>query len=137
MKATYKSDESRVAPATVNRDLATLRRLLRLACEWQVISRVPRIRMLPGERTREFVLSHKAEADYLEKAPQPLRDVALLSIDTGLRIGEALALECRDVHLDPVGDPEFGYLRVRDGKSKKAWRNALDGPGSVHAGESG
>lgn len=113
----------RVAPATVNRQLATLRRLLRLAYEWQVIDRVPRIRMLPGERNREFVLSHKAENDYLEKAPQPLSDVALLILDTGLRIGEALALECRDVHLEPVGDAEFGYLRVRDGKSRFARRN--------------
>src|SRR5215471_4047800 len=54
-----------VAPATVNRQLATLRRLMRLAYEWQVINRVPRIRMLPGERNREFVLSHKQETNYL------------------------------------------------------------------------
>src|SRR6516225_11618945 len=61
-----------VAPATVNRQLATLRRLLRLAYEWKVINRVPRIRMLPGERNREFVLSHKQESNYLRSAPQPL-----------------------------------------------------------------
>ena len=112
-----------VAPATVNRQLATLRRLLRLAYEWQVINRVPRIRMLPGERNREFVLSHKGEADYLKGAPQPLRDVALLTLETGLRVGEAVALEVSDVHLDPVGDAMFGYVRVRVGKSKNARRN--------------
>ena len=35
-------------PASVNRELATLRRMLRLAQEWKVIDRVPRIRMLEG-----------------------------------------------------------------------------------------
>ena len=112
-----------VAPATVNRQLATLRRLLRLAYEWQVINRVPRIRMLPGERNREFVLSHKCEADYLKGAPQPLRDVALLTLETGLRVGEAVALEVSDVHLDPVGDAMFGYVRVPRWESKNARRN--------------
>lgn len=114
---------TRVAPATVNRQLATLRRLLRLAQEWKVIDRVPRIRLLSGERNREFVLSRDHEVDYLEQSPQPLRDVAFLILDTGLRIGEALALEWESVHLDPVGDAEFGYLHVRDGKSKNAQRN--------------
>ena len=51
--------------------------------------------MLPGERNREFALSHKAEKGYLEKAPQPLRDIALLILSTGLRIGEALALKAK------------------------------------------
>ena len=117
-----------VAPASVNRELATLRRLLRLAQEWRVIDRVPRIHLLPGERTREFILSHQQEQPYLEATPQPLRDVALLILDTGLRPGEALALEWRDVHLEPVNGARFGYLHVRGqeagaGKSKNAIRN--------------
>lgn len=44
--------------ASVNRELATLRRLLRLAQEWKVLNRVPRIHLLRGEQQREFVLSH-------------------------------------------------------------------------------
>jgi hypothetical protein len=47
-----------LSPASVNRELATLRRLLRLAQEWKSLDRVPRIRLLRGERNREFVLSH-------------------------------------------------------------------------------
>jgi len=113
----------KVAPATVNRQLATLKRLLRLAYEWRVINRVPRIRMLPGEKPREFVLSHAQEQIYLELAPQPLRDVAVLILDTGLRIGEALALEWRDVHVKPANGSKSGYIQIRDGKSKNARRN--------------
>ena len=112
-----------VSPATVNRALATLRRLLRLAQEWRAIDRVPRIRLLPGERNREFILDHRKERLYLEMAPQPLRDIATLILDTGLRLGEALALEWTDVHLEPAAGARFGYLHVRDGKSRFARRN--------------
>ena len=112
-----------VSPASVNRALATLRRLLRLAYEWRVIDRVPRIRLLPGERNREFVLSQEQERQYLERAPQPLQDIAILILDTGLRVGEALGLEWRDIHIEPVNGARFGYLRIREGKSRYARRN--------------
>lgn len=44
-----------ISAATVNRSLATLRKLLRLAHEWRLINRIPRVRLLPGERNREFI----------------------------------------------------------------------------------
>ena len=84
---------------------------------------MPRIRLLPGERNREFILTHAQERLYLEMAPPPLQDVATLILDTGLRIGEALALEWADIHLEPASGAKFGYLRVRDGKSRFALRN--------------
>jgi integrase len=111
-----------VSAATVNRALATLRRLLRLAHEWRIIDRVPRVRLLQGERSREFVLTHAQERIYLESAPQPLRDVALLILETGLRVGEVLTLTSRDVHLRPAKGARFGYLQVREGKSRNARR---------------
>ncbi len=112
-----------VSAATVNRSLATLRKLLRLAHEWRLIDRVPRIRLLPGERNREFILNHELEGLYLEMARQPLKDVAMLILDAGLRIGEVLALQWRDIHLTPATGARFGYLTVRDGKTRFARRN--------------
>lgn len=56
-------------------------------------------------------------------APQPLQDVATLILETGLRIGEALALNWPDIHLEPASGAKFGYLHVRDGKSRFARRN--------------
>lgn len=111
-----------VGPATINRELATLRRMLRLAHEWQEIQRVPRIRLLSGERTRDFVLSRQQEKTYLEACPQPLHDIAVLMLESGLRIGEALSLEWENVTLEPINGARFGFLRVRDGKSKNARR---------------
>ena len=52
-----------------------------------------------------------------------MRDLALLILDTGLRIGEALELEWSDVHLKPANGAKFGYLHARGGKSKNARRN--------------
>ncbi len=116
-------DKRNLSPASVNRELATLRRLLYLAKEWKLIASIPTIKLLPGERNREFVLSHNLEPDYLDFAPQPLKDVALLILDTGLRVGEAVNLEWSDIHLEPVGRAKYGYLCVRKGKSKNAKRN--------------
>jgi integrase len=112
-----------LSPASVNRELAALRRLLYLAKEWKIIFNVPQIKMLAGERVREFVLTHAQERDYLDFAPQPLRDAALLILDTGLRVGEAVNLEWSDVYLEPVGSAKYGYIRIRKGKTKNAKRN--------------
>jgi len=104
-----------VGPATTNRGLAVLRRMLRLAQEWRVVDRIPRIRLLRGERKREFVLSREQERIYLEFCPPTLRDVAMLMLDTGLGPAEALSLRRADIKDD--------YLQVREGKSRSRARS--------------
>lgn len=54
-----------MSPGSVNRELATLRRLLRLAKKWKEIPSVPEVELLEGEINREYVLSHKLEPAYL------------------------------------------------------------------------
>jgi len=55
--------------STINRDLATLRRLFHLAEEWDKVSRVlPKVKLLPGENRRERVLSAEEETAYLKAA---------------------------------------------------------------------
>ena len=79
--------------------------------------------MLKGERHREFVLGHKDEPVYLKTCPQPLQDLALLILDTGVRPGEACKLEWPDVHLEPAINARFGYIHIAGGKSRYAKRN--------------
>src|SRR5437016_3703514 len=112
-----------VAVATINRELATLRRILYLAHDWNEIPAVPRIKMLKGERSRDFVFTHAQEKAYLAAASQPLRDAAVLLIETGLRLGEALALKWTDIELDAANGKRLGYLFVREGKSNNARRH--------------
>jgi len=109
--------------ASINRELATLRRLLRLAQEWRLLDRIPRIRLLRGEHNREFVLSHAVEPRYLATAPQPLRDVAVLILETGVRPGEAVGLQWPDVRLQTAVHAKHGYIVIRGGKSRNAKRN--------------
>ena len=118
-RARVKSRRKKVlAPGSINRELATLRRLLRLAHEWKEIPRIPRIHLLRGERNREFVLSPAQEPAYLAVCPTPLADVAVLLLDTGLRLGEAVSLEWPQVKLEPAQGAKFGYLTVLSGKAK-------------------
>lgn len=108
-----------MAPGTVNRQLATLRRAPRLADEWDVIDSPPKIRLLRGKGTREFVPAENGRPVYLSAAPQPLGDRALLVVDTGLRDGEALALRWPDVHPKPAPTAKSGYLQVPKRKSEQ------------------
>lgn len=112
-----------VDSATINRELATLRKLMRHAYGEKRVDRLPKFRLLRENGGREFVLSHEQEQIYLEFAPQPLRDFALLMLDTGFRPGEALSLEWRDVHLPGDGDAWAGWIHIERGKTKKARRD--------------
>lgn len=112
-----------VSITSVNRELATLRRLMNLAKEWKVIRALPKFELLKGEAQRDFVLSYDEEARYLNAASEPLRTVAIVLLDTGLRVGEALNLRKEDVHIVPAGKARFGWIHVREGKSANAKRN--------------
>jgi len=111
-----------VGVVSVNRELATLRRILHIAQEWKVIKAVPKVRLLPGEQSRDFVLDHRTEQRYLGACPPLLHDVAVVLLDSGLRLGEALALRWSDIHLEPAGSARYGWIQVQGGKSKGARR---------------
>jgi integrase len=116
------SRKYKIAPATVNRQLATCRMILYHALEEGIIAGVPKIgkSMLDGEREREFVLPPALEPVYLAAAPQPLCDAGLLMLDTGLRVGEAMELTWPDIHLKSTSSSKFGYVHVSKGKTKNA-----------------
>jgi hypothetical protein len=40
-------------------------------------------------------------------------------LDTGVRVGEAVAFQWSDVHLKPAIGARQGYIRIRGGKSKE------------------
>jgi integrase len=109
--------------ACINRDLATLRRMLNVARLWKVILVVPVIKLLPGERGHERVLSHTEEAQYLIVAPLLLRQFATIMLDAGMRPEEVCRMRWENVHLEPVSGSRFGYLHNPDGKTKHAKRN--------------
>lgn len=122
--------KDKVAPVTVNHSLRTLRRTLYVARDWNLIRNVPRIKLLPGEKQREYVLEDKTVNDMVEwlRAEYPKNDFHLMLpflVDTGLRISEACNLKRE--HITFKKDPEFNdevpySIRVVKGKSKYAKR---------------
>lgn len=87
--------------ATVNRYLATLRGLLRMARdEWQWIDHIPKIRLLSGEVERDRWLT-RGEADKLiAVCPDHLAAVVKFALATGCRAREILGLEWSRVDLN-------------------------------------
>jgi integrase len=111
-------DGRTVTPAAVNRELAVLRILFNLAIRLKKArtNAVSGVKLLPEHNLQMRVLSWEEESAYLAAASQPLRDVAALMLQTGMRPGEVFRLRREDVNL------ELGFLRIPTGKTPFARR---------------
>jgi len=109
---------------TVNGDLRTLRRVLKLAVEWGRLSQTVAIHELPQPKGRTRVLSFTEEALYLAKASGNLRDATIVAVDTGMRPNsELFPLAWADVDLTVRPESPHGVLHVRRGKTASAQRS--------------
>jgi integrase len=107
-----------ISPTTVSHNLRTLRRALHLAAEWNVIAKVPKIKLLPGENQRDYLLTDEAIERFSQEPGLIGRLVSLLA-DTGLRRGEVCALTW-----DAVNFTEGGFRFGRARRSSHAGRFA-------------
>jgi integrase len=105
--------------STVNSSLQVLRRALRLAVEWGAAESAPNIKMLPGERHRERVVTPHEQARYLAAAMEPLGSVAEILVDTGLRPEECFRLRWESITWT---NGRHGTLLVTHGKTAAARR---------------
>jgi integrase len=105
--------------SSVNNTVRALRRMLRLAVEWGTLEAAPQIKMLPGERHRERVITSTEEAKYLAAAPEPLGSIAAILADTGMRPEECFRL-CWEAITWVNG--RHGTLFVGHGKTAAARR---------------
>jgi integrase len=105
--------------STVNSSLQVLRRTLRLAVEWGVAESAPIVKMLPGERHRERVVTPQEQAKYLSATPEPLGSVAEVLVDTGLRPEECFRLRWESLTWT---NGRYGTLLVTHGKTAAARR---------------
>jgi len=106
--------------STVNRDLACLRRLLRVAVKRNMLRTSPfsegRVDFLP-EQGRERILSFQEERAYLKAANATLRDVATIILECGCRPDEVFRIRVEDVILPGRA------LKIQSGKTKNARRS--------------
>jgi integrase len=107
-----------IKPATVNRELATLRVLLNFFIRNDVIIKNPvsRVKFLKDGNEHTRVVSRDEERLYLMACSQPLQDLATIMIETGMRPSEVCALQWKDVNI------EKGFVFIQEGKTKAARR---------------
>jgi integrase len=105
--------------SSVNASLRVLRRMLRIAVEWGALDKTPKIRLLPGERHRERVVTPEEEARYLAVASSLLSDMATVLLDTGLRPEESYRLVWDSI---TWANGRHGTVLVTHGKTKAARR---------------
>jgi integrase len=105
--------------STVNSTLRVLRRILGMAVEWGVLEAVPKVKMLPGERHRDRVVTPEEEASYLAVAPEALASIMTVLIDTGLRPDECFRLRWESITWT---SGRHGTLFVSHGKTAAARR---------------
>jgi integrase len=105
--------------SSVNSSLQVLRRTLRLAVEWGALLAAPSIRMLPGARQRERVVTPEEQQRYLAAAAEPVCSVAEVLVDTGLRPEECFRLRWEYF---TWSNGRYGTLLVTYGKTSAARR---------------
>jgi integrase len=116
---------SQLQVSSLNRELQVLRRMFHLAQEWgKVVRALPNVKMLPGEKHRERVLTAREEELYFEGGSTDamaqyadaalLRDVTTILIDCGLRPEECFRLRPENI--------TEGRLEIHYGKTDNARR---------------
>jgi integrase len=97
--------------AVINRSLALLRRMLKIAADEHHVP-VAKINLLKEPRARQGFLEPGKFRELLRELPTHLHSLMLLLFTTGVRIGEALQIEWRQVDLDR------GLILLEEGQTK-------------------
>jgi integrase len=123
--------EQQLAISTVNASIRVLRRVLKIAVEWEVIDRMPKIKIRPGENHRDHVVTKEEEIAYLaaaetcngrtgcDRGPTLLSDVVTILINTGLRPEENNRMDWDWINWDNGnnGTSDAERRKLRDGSS--------------------
>jgi integrase len=123
--ATYSASrlDEGMAPASVNRELAALRRMFSLAVKASKLGHRPHVAMLTEDNARQGFLEPADFAAVRAHLPSYLTDAATFAYLTGWRKGEVRTLEWRDVDLPA----KVIRLRAEHSKNKRPRAIALRG----------
>lgn len=109
---TAKRLEAGAKGPTINRELALLRRMFRLAIEDGKLRSLPHFAMLAESRPRTGFLGHGSYQKLRAELPEHLRPVLATGYYTGMRLGEVLGLRWANVDLGT------GEIRLEAGTTK-------------------
>lgn len=112
-KHTVVRTDTKIRPATINRELACLKAVFNFH---KLSNPVSEVKYLQEDNDQMTVLTVEEQDKYLLAASQPLRDIATLMLETGMRPEEVYRIRKENVHLDRE------YLYNPYGKTKAAKR---------------
>ena len=108
------------AIATVNSTIRVLRSTLAHAVDDGLLDFAPKLKVLKGANVRKFVLLPELEKAYLDACTEPLRTVALVIIEAGLRPDEVFRLRWENIKFF---DSKRAVLEVPGTKTAAAVRS--------------
>ena len=114
----------KVKPATLNRELACLRHMFNLAIKWKMTDENPvKDVEFPEEQEIEMRILNREEADRLiEAAPDYLKPIIVIALNTGMRRGEILGLRWDDIDFNQ----HYIYIKqTKSGVPRKIPMNSL------------
>lgn len=117
--ARFRSDmAAKVAPSTVNRQLALLRSCLNTAVDWGYIHSSPVKVKMYRERPSDIVISEREQARLFDAIGQDrdLRDLVIFLFTTGCRKSEALKLKWCHWNGDFIT-----FVDTKSGSNRKCW----------------
>lgn len=94
---------TRVAPATVNRELEVFRYMFNLAERWNLFfgkNPVSKSGLLKLDNKKERILNIEEESRLLKACPPYLRNIIICSLQTGMRKGEIISLRWTNVDFE-------------------------------------
>lgn len=111
-----------VAPTTINRAIALIRKMMNLASEWYGIDITGLTFPMAKEMQKERILTKQEIRLLIDNSEPPLRHFVLIGLNTGLRKAEILNLRWKQVFLDRG----FITLEAHQTKGKRVRRVPLN-----------
>ncbi len=103
----------KVLPATLNRELACLRHMFNLAKKWKVVYENPvnEVKFLQERKIEIRILTREEAERLIDVAPDHLKPIIVIALNTGMRRGEILNLRWNDIDFDKY------YIFIKEAKS--------------------
>jgi integrase len=122
-----------VKPATVERELAVVRRILTLAArKWRTesgqtyLDTPPLLTVPKGEARRPYPINREQEARLMRELPEYMKPVIAFAINTGMRAGEIRNLTWdQEVYLPSLGCSVFVLGRTKNGEERVVVLNSI------------
>jgi integrase len=115
---TSRKTKDSIKRETVNHELTLLKAVFNRLVDAKILRDNParKVKQLKANERNFHVITHAEEKLYLLAAPQPLSDVAILILETGMRCGEVYRIRRQDV------SQTKGFLQVVKGKTASSIR---------------